>query len=340
MRTLMAVFVTLFAACGSGSVALDDYLDEIRDARCRYLVKCGEIEDLETCRKVNVGGLGGPVALPVLDASIRAAVDSGAIEYDGESVRACLEAFATRSCDGTSRSNRAVPDACLAAFTGTLHDGAACALDAECISLRCEIDRSACDVACCTGTCAGDVAPARAKLGESCQATRCEDALFCDEGTAMCVALKRQGGFCAVDAECDFGLYCSAAGECTAGLPALGEPCTGACRDDGTTCSPASRVCVAVALAGQACSMSADCSPIYYCDATKRCSAGPGLGEPCTVAQRCGDDRAFCDAPVGEAMGTCALPKADGSPCQLDAHCESQHCDPMVLTCGPEPVCI
>ena len=86
--------------------------------------------------------------------------------------------------------------------------------------------------------------------------------------------------------------------------------------------------------------MSSDCSPIYHCDAAKRCSLSPKLGEPCTVAQRCGDDRAFCDAPAGEAMGTCALPKADGSPCQLDAHCESQHCEPMSLKCGPEPVCL
>lgn len=338
MQKLVLMTVVLLAACGGGSVSMDDYRDAIRDARCRFLVTCGEIESIDTCKKVDIGGIGGPVMLLPLGASLRAAVDQGKTRYDAGNVQDCLDAFATRDCDTTSPSNRAVPDACLNAFQGTLHGGAACAQDAECLSLRCNMPSCNPGMACCTGTCTGDAAPVRAKLGESCENTLCEDTLFCDD-VLTCVALKPADAACVSPGECAFGLDCLPTGTCAA-LPKLDAPCTGACRDEGTTCSPTSRTCVKVALSGEACTTSADCSPIYRCDANKRCSLGPKLDEPCRVDQPCADDGAFCDIPLDEAMGTCTLPKADGSPCRLDTHCKSQHCDQVTLLCGPEPVCL
>jgi hypothetical protein len=333
MRHLVIVTAVLLAACGADSVSLDSYPDAVRDAACRHLVKCGIVESLDTCRKVNIG-----INIHV-SASDQAAIDMGKTRYDGENAQRCLDALASRSCDVTSESNRAIPDACREIATGTQHDGAACAQDTECISLSCNVP--ACDLACCTGTCAGDTAPARAaKLGESCEAASCDTRSFCDDATTTCVALKPADAFCVSPDECAFGLDCGPIGTCVA-LPAPGATCTGACRDEGTTCSAASRTCVKVALAGEACTASADCSPLYRCDAaTKLCSAGPAVGAPCTLAQRCGDDRAFCDVAQGQVMGTCALPKADGAACQRNASCESVFCDQATSTCKPEPVCI
>ncbi|HEX2688062.1 MAG TPA: hypothetical protein VHN14_15645, partial [Kofleriaceae bacterium] len=337
MRKLVIMTAMLLTACGDGAVSPDEYLHAIRDARCRYLVKCGEIESLDTCRAVQVGGIGGSVALLPMQASLRAAIDKGLTTYDGGSVERCLDAFATRDCDATSQSNRVVPEACLQAFRGTLHSDAACALDTECISLHCDIQECSPDTACCTSTCTGDTAPVRARLGESCETSSCEDNLICDDATLLCVALKPADAFCVSPAECAFGLDCLPTGTCAA-LPKLGDPCTGPCRDEGTTCSATSHICVKVALAGEACTTSADCSPIYRCDTSKHCSLGPKLGESCMVDPPCADPGAFCDIPLGEAMGTCALPKADGSPCLLDPNCQSQYCDPAQLLCAPDPV--
>jgi hypothetical protein len=333
MRTLAIMTVVLCAACGTDSVALDDYPAAIRDAGCRYLAKCGLVEDLDTCRKINVGDS------PHFSASGRAAIDMGKTRYDGEHAQSCLDALAARSCDVTSESYRVLPDACREIIAGTQHAGAACALDAECISLSCDVP-GGCNMACCTGTCTGDTAPARsAKLGESCETASCDATSFCDDGIMTCVALKPADAFCVSPDECAFGLDCAPSGVCAA-LPAPGAACTGACRDEGTTCSATSRTCVNVALSGEACTTSSDCSAVYRCDATKHCSAGPALGAACTAAQRCGDDRAFCDVPQGQPMGTCVLPKPDGSQCQRDGNCESRSCDQATMMCGPEPVCI
>jgi len=332
MRTLVIVTAALWAACGTDSVSLDDYPAAVREAACRHLVTCGVIEDLDTCKTANIG-----VDVHI-SASDQAAIDMGKTRYDGENAQQCLDALASRSCDVTSESNRVVPPACREIATGTQHDGATCADDTECISLVCNVP--ACNMACCTGSCAGDAAPPRAaKLGESCETVGCDDQSFCDEALATCVALKQAEAFCVTIDECAYGLDCLQAGVCGA-LPGLGAPCTGACRDEGTTCSAGSRTCVAVALAGEGCNASADCSPLYRCDATKHCTAGVALGATCTVGQRCADDRAFCDVPTGQALGSCVAPKPDGSPCQRDANCQSETCDPVTLLCGPDPVCI
>jgi hypothetical protein len=331
MRTLVIAAIVLFGACGTDAVSLDDYPDAFHDAFCRHLVKCGDVERADTCKKLNLG-------LDFrLSASTTAAADMGKITYSGENAQKCLDAFAARSCDVTSQSGRVLPEACREIAIGTEHDGAACAQDAECLSQVCDVP--ACTMACCTGTCTGDTAPGVAKAGESCANAVCDDTSFCDNAVMMCVALKPADAFCTSPRECAYGLDCLQTGVCGA-LPGPGDACTGPCRDEGTTCSPTSRTCVKVALGGAACTTSADCSPLYTCDATKHCSAGPALGAACTIGQRCGTDRAFCDVPAGQAMGTCVLPKANGAPCQRNSDCDSQSCDPATLVCGPEPICL
>jgi hypothetical protein len=190
------------------------------------------------------------------------------------------------------------------------------------------------------GTCTGNAAPVAAKVGGSCLTVDCAAGAFCDDVTQICVALKPSGARCDFDEECGYGLACL--DTCQA-LPTLGQPCTDFCRDEGTTCSATSHSCVKVGLAGAACTpgaLSSACSPYYPCDATGHCTAGIALGQPCSDGDPCAGDRAFCDVAIGDDMGTCALPKPDGSDCTRDEACQSTICDPFELTCAPDAVCI
>jgi hypothetical protein len=326
----MLVIATVLAACGIDEVTVDDYASEARDAVCRHLVKCGEIEDLATCRRLDIG-----VRIR-LSASDRAAIDMDRIDFDGENARRCFDAVAERSCDVTSESNRALPAACRNIIVGTLRAGEVCTDGDQCISRQCE--RADCDVACCTGTCVGDSPPVVAKAGESCEFAACEASAFCDQAVMTCVARRPRDAFCTSGEECAFGLDCVQGGIC-ATLPTLGQACTSQCRDEGTTCG-STGTCVEVKLAGEMCGTSADCSRVYRCDTTKQCSPGLALGVPCSPAQRCADEGAFCDVPTDQQFGVCVLPKPNDSPCQRDAHCESLTCDPIALRCIPEPVCL
>jgi hypothetical protein len=331
MRKLVTITVLLCAACGTSSVSVDDYPDALRDAFCGFLARCGEVKDVATCRTSNIG-----IDVHV-SASEHAAIDMGRTRFDGARAQACADALGARSCDQTSQSNREVPDACLAVVAGTATAGATCALDEECVSLVCHVP--SCAQACCTGTCEGGAVPARAKAGESCETNLCDAASFCDNVATTCVALKKAGDSCESSEQCDFALDCLQGGTCGS-LPRLGDACTGACRDVGTTCSLASHTCVKVGLLGEACSSSADCSQLYTCDTSKRCSEGLAVGAPCTIAQRCAGAGAFCDAPVNEVAGLCAVPKANGAACQRDPECQSHACDATSKLCVADAVCL
>jgi hypothetical protein len=339
MRTLVIATIVL-TGCGPGSVALDDYAIATRGAYCSHLETCGVIESVETCLATNTGFDFTINGLDLrLTASLRAAIEAGKVRYDGDSAKRCLDALgATRGCDPTAEISRVRPDECLQIFNGRLGADEECARDDECISRQCDVP--GCEEACCTGACVGDTPPVRAQLGESCEVAECDNGLFCDDGTATCVALKSQGGFCVSIAECRFGLYCNQSGECVGNLPTLGQACSGPCRDEGTQCSTTSRVCVEVGLLGAPCQMSSDCSPFYVCDAGNHCSAGAPIGAPCSVSARCADVGAFCDIPGGEGSGTCAPLKAEGEVCDAGTACQSGTCDTTTRQCIAEPVCI
>jgi hypothetical protein len=330
MRKLIAAAVLVWVGCGAESLAVEDYPAEVLDAVCRHLVRCGSVEDVERCRTANLGIDYG------YSASEQAALDAGKIVFNGDKARTCLDDHAASSCDVTSQDSREQDPACLEVLTGTLREGEACALNTECVSRLCDVQ--ACDTACCLGTCVGDVAPSVAKVGESCAAGTCEPAAFCDQDITTCVARKRLGASCTSINECAFGLDCDA-GACAA-LPAPGEACAGACRDEGTRCSPITDTCVEVGLVGDPCTMASDCSVLYRCDETNHCSAGVAPGAACTATTRCAGNRAFCDVAPDASEGSCALPRADGEACRQDEQCEHQTCDPTTLRCVPEPICI
>lgn len=337
-RKLGLVIMLAATACGDdggGEISIDQYAEARRDAQCKQLVACGEVKDLETCRAAHLPG--DP---DVLSASQLAAVAMKRASFDGKMAAACLDAMSQRGCDSTSEVFRTTPAACLAVFTGTVHGGAACAEDVECISQTCSVPAT-CNEPCCVGTCTGDAAPGFAKLGEACGgAGQCDPATaFCDQVALTCAPLKASGDLCQTRTECGYGLDCGLDGTC-APLPKLGESCSGPCRDAGTTCSAASNMCVAVGLDGATCSVSADCSPLYECTTSKQCSAGIATGQPCTLTTPCAGRGTFCDVPDGETAGTCATAKAAGGTCTDDADCQSDFCDPHTLTCQPQTVCL
>ena len=334
MRIHALVAVLALGACSDDSVSFDGYADAVKDAYCRYLHKCNEVESVDACMHANIG-------LSIrISASEQAIVDMGKAKYNGVKAKQCVDALANRSCDLTSQSARVQPQACRDLAGGTVHDGGACADDLECISLSCNVPT--CQMACCQGTCTGDTKPGDAKLGESCMTNVCVAGTHCDAQTTTCVALKPAGMACTSSTECDYELACTGTGAArTCGaLPKQDEACTLQCRDVGNTCSPTSQTCVKVGFAGAECMTSAQCGVAYRCDATKHCAPGIALNAACTAVDRCEDDTAFCDIPNGMTMGTCVLPKPDGQPCTRDSNCQSRTCDPVMLMCAPEPVCI
>jgi hypothetical protein len=334
--TKLLVALAVVAACGGGSdsVALDDYPQEFREAFCRNFVKCGVVKDLETCRNLNFG-----VDVHIT-ASGQAAFDMGKAKFNGGKAQACVDGIADASCDLTSESQRQLPLACDEVASGTLRAGEACTLGAECLSLDCEVP--ICDMACCVGSCVGDAPQPVGRLGGPCPTGRCEAGAYCDL-TGNCLSYKQAGAQCLAGFECAPGTACigDAIGTCTR-LPRLGETCTDFCTDFGATCDPVSKKCVEVALGGEACAgggVADNCSTLYFCDGGT-CSGGLALGASCTAQDHCADARAFCDIQGTTAMGSCALPKPNGMPCNFNDECQSFACSGDTGVCIDEPVCI
>ena len=347
-KLLVALTLVLTACGGGGSLSLEEFPQELRDAYCKNLVKCGVAKDLATCQKETLGAFEIDLHL---SATQFAVFDGGKAKFDGGKAKTCVDRIVNASCDLTDEvqrglsllQNLVLPEECGQSATGTLHAGEVCSVGSACISQACQLQQ--CDQACCPGTCLGDTPPVIAKLGESCQRARCASGTFCSVtgGSPICTALKPAGAACAGQAECDYGTACIAvgqAGQCTK-LPHTGEACTDFCTDFGSICDPTSQKCVEVALEGETCigeGINSNCSVLYSCDAG-RCNAGLALGAQCTTADRCADFRAFCDVNDAD-IGTCVLPKPNGQSCLLDEDCDSSFCDFTTFKCVDEPVCI
>ena len=296
------------------------------DSLCTYKVACGEFPDSASCHRAYLG-----VAFFV-ESTRFAAIDAGKIVYDGIAARDCMDAIATTLCDRTSQSARVTAEACDHIVAGTLHVGAPCTLDEECISLTCSIPIMT--MQCSVGQCMGDTAPSRQLIGGSCaNKNACAAGGYCDINSTTCVALVARGGTCTQDFQCAYGNGC-VNGAC-APLPVIGQACTTECRDDATACSTGKQ-CVKLGLPGAPCATRADCSPYYTCDAGGHCAEGSSQGGPCMMNNDC-FDASYC----GPAM-TCAPPQADGATCVDDRDCTSSHCDCTATpaTCTSLPMCV
>src|SRR5688572_12750248 len=101
---------------GGGSISPEEFGDAIVDAVCERYARCGLVTSVAACRDL----------VQAADAQfieLVNAIEMGTIEYDGGLVADCIDAFASASCDETSESVRAEPDACADAIQGTVPDG-------------------------------------------------------------------------------------------------------------------------------------------------------------------------------------------------------------------------
>jgi hypothetical protein len=330
MRRLVLA-LALLSACGDddsggGPIPIDELDGAAVNAACSFYVNCGLIDDVSTCRGLDLD-------IGFLDPSLRAAVDAGKVIYHGDKARACLGTL-PGSCDRTDFDRNEGGSVCDQIFEGTVAGGGQCALDEECISQDCSVP--ACTEACCQGTCVGDAAPVLPKVGESCAMTfECENS-FCDFTTDICTAYRQLGEACTSTSECAMGGCLNDV--CTV-LPDTGEPCVSTasgsqCRNLGDVCSTTTNTCVAFGLEGDPCLNERECSPLYECNASQVCTLRSTLGDTCDPQAFGCIDRSYCD----ETTLMCTAPKADGAACMNDEECTGD-CDFNSNTCMTPPLC-
>lgn len=322
-----AVIAVLFAACGSdggGGISVDDFQDQRLAAECERLVRCGLFTTEDACKGFVIDSF---------DLDVKGGVDAKRVKYDGAKAEDCLVALAAQSCDQTTKDLRVVPPACAAVITGTIADGAACNIEAECISGTCDQPLCARET-CCAGTCAATIKDA--PDGAACMTDdNCVEGTFCGDTDHTCHTLLAMLGDCEHDNECDYGLACVGAtelqkGKCRA-LPPIGMPCPYMrCADVGAVCT--NGTCVAVGLAPTPCTDGTQCSPFGRCAPNGQCAEMPVLGEACTTKCQLGS---WCD------NGMCVGLRADGDACNNDDECPEHFCaeGPIFDACAPPPVC-
>src|ERR1043165_737 len=159
MNKLLVGLALVFAACGGGgSLSLEEFPQELRDAYCKDLARCGVVKDLATCQHTDLGVFELDLRL---NGSQLGVFDGGAARFDGGKAQDCVDKIANASCDLTDEVQRGLsllqrlvlPEECGRTATGTLHAGEVCSVGSECISQACQLQ--ACDMACCPGTCLG-----------------------------------------------------------------------------------------------------------------------------------------------------------------------------------------
>jgi hypothetical protein len=309
---------------GGGSIPIEELGNELQEAFCSRIVRCGLVDDVASCSEL----------IDFNDEEIQAGVAAGTIDYDGELARDCLDAFAAASCDGSSESARVEPPSCREAIRGTVADGGACENSNECASGDCML--TSCQMACCPGTCATTVEDAA--IGASCAAGPCVEGAFCD-ATQICRALINADQACNNSGECNYGLYCeqtTGPGVCR-DAPNRGDSCpVGDCADLGDRCDMGTMTCVALSAAGGPCMDFFSCQAQLVCASTTNTCA-----EPPSVGQACPDFVCAANGWCDSTNMMCAADKADGMPCTGNGECASDFCNDSATTpvCAAEPIC-
>ncbi len=335
MRAALVAALVWTTACGGddgsgfglGDVDIEDAPEAIRRAFCHHYAQCGQFPDEATCLASNT------LFSFEIDPSLVAAIRDGRVKYDGRKLGDCYEQFGDASCDRTDADGRSLLVGCDGAIAGTVGDGGACAVEAECISGVCNIVD--CPDACCPGTCVGGTVPDfEAELGEACgDRVQCGIGAWCSND--ICVALEPADSPCVSSSECDYGLGCAGTPRTCRPLPLLGEPCAAdtTCRDEGQYCNTMTLVCTQVGLPGDACSTAARCSSFYECDpASMECVRGAAVGQACSSTSDCFDYGTYCKADL------CAPLEPNGATCADDDECAGRFCGPA-NTCIERPTC-
>jgi hypothetical protein len=201
--------------------------------------------------------------------------------------------------------------------SGTLADGAACGLDAQCKGALCRTSTGGSDC----GVCASRIAKG-AICATTSGAPSCQEGLVCLQGT--CADPSAEGGPCTRKgsaAECADNLGCDGA-KCVK-LPGAGEACEQSCQS-GLICSG---TCKPPGAAGSDCPRGNECAENLACQ-NQKCA-------PITIAypgDTCGTGVNRCDVGLecfaGELKSTCLTQIPEGGVCGSN----TTECQPF-LTC-------
>lgn len=203
---IIALVIVFAAACGDGEDETSDEPNlnslgaELTETHCGKIFSCCDederfaafqgipVADQEQCTS-SVEGIVQVNVIPRYEEALA----NGTITYSGD-VESCMNGYARLACDEFQPDPRLalveIP-ACRALFEAQLETTEFCSDDFECKSGFCAITGE-------MGTCAE--IPGE---GEACVAGRCDDGLYCMDGT--CTPRRRDGEPCDVSAECESG---------------------------------------------------------------------------------------------------------------------------------------
>lgn len=302
-RFLLPFLVVSGAACGSDGVSIDDFTNAYIDAYCEGAVKCGSQPSTADCKAST--SLETNTFLTLIESA-----KSGTVTYNEEQASACLDSFRARTCkfEGFHSEN----DPCDSMFTGTIAQGGACTISAQCAGgASCEQTVQDCDrdAMCCPGTCGApsvEVA-AGAMCGEN---DICPFNQYCKlpatGNVGTCTALiSSPGAACDDFFSCVNPMICNLFAEMpTCEMPVgTGETCNpdgiAPCVVDQDHCDDVSMKCVGPLADGAACEFSSECAPDSSCAGT--CQPNVAAGGACS------ETTADCLGSLECTGGTCQL---------------------------------
>ena len=305
LRTAALIGMVAAGCGGSSPVAYPDLTAKMVAAICQTEVRCGSFATTDECIDEVARVFG--TNLQELDD-----VADGIIDFDASRAGQCVDDLASLSCDSVNILDRGSPSSCIAFIKGTVIDGGACFIGADCISGSCGNPQTT--PTCTPGACG--ITPTLVAIGGSCVGANlsCGDFAFCSSTSNTCTAFLAAGATCMSSADCINGLACTNS-VCTA-LPTAGQACN---VDDG--CASLGLACFVVSNA-----QTGVCTA--YVDVGASCAAAP-----CKNGSSC----------VGETM-LCVLDDAtgaedDGGQCTSNQQCFSNFCDSTGI-CAEQMACV
>jgi hypothetical protein len=218
MRRLGIIVLGLVFGCGgggSGGVPLDNLGIALGEASCEKTFECcNATEIMEEFDGVEVNGqpitteaqceaFVGGLATGFLVPGLKASVEAGRAEYDGDAAAACMAVLREASCSTFSMEDAIVLEGtgCEQFIIPKVAQGGACTQDYECTTDNCVGATTEPGGASTDGAC-----QPKNTAGQTCMFDSCADGLFCgfDPNTSMstCQALKADGMTCSGDDEC------------------------------------------------------------------------------------------------------------------------------------------
>jgi len=297
-----------------------EFLAAFAAASCTALDQClgpaqGTYFNGATCKDVLVPGTNeGPLSL------VPAAVQQGAVNYDGTNVDACLAMVRKAGCGLLVHRFGTI---CPGVLVGTVAVGGDCAINSECVAgAYCKMGAS------CPGKCTklGTTGTTCASSGD------CADGLIC--GTdKQCVAPGQAGAACGqpADPPCAPALSCDAtSSKCVTFSSLFAAPL-------GATCDPSSRtLCVGGLVCGLTALNAITGAPTWNCEK-------PVTGADCHLAipEECPSGQ-YCELGTQGVSGTCKAAPGNSAACASHIPSDSTTavdvCAPP-LACGSDGTC-